>query len=333
MSMKEKVRMADLAKRLGVSTVSVSNALAGRKGVSDELRQKVLALAHETGYTLPRGRRLQTEGVLGIVVAEHFFTENTFYSYLYQCLSLSCSQSGYSPVLSLVTAEEERKQRLPAIWQEKKPDGLIFIGEISRALILRATEKGTPCLLLDFYDTDLRLPCVLSDNLTGGYVLTRHLLQSGRREIGFVGSMTATTSIMDRYLGYCRALLTAGLLPQAHWRLEDRDALGRLIPLSLPDNLPRAFVCSCDEVASRLVQALQEQGLRVPEDVAVAGYDDYRASQLCIPPLTSYHVEPEIMARQAVTVMEQLITGQEPPLFYTVVPGYPVFRRSTDVPS
>lgn len=328
-SMKEKVRMADLAKQLGISTVSVSNALAGRKGVSDDLRRKVLALAHETGYTLPWGRRLQTEGVLGIVMAEHFFTENTFYSHLYRCLSLTCGQYGYAPLLTIITAEDEKKKKLPAAWQEKEPDGLIFMGEINRGLILRAAEKGIPCLLLDFYDADLHLPCIVSDNLNGGFMLTRHLLQSGRRQIGFVGSIHATTSIMDRYLGYCRALLANDLTPTPHWRLEDRDASGRLIPLSLPENLPQAFVCSCDEVACRLVQALQEQGLRVPEDVAVAGYDDYRASQLCIPPLTSYHVEPDIMAQQAVATMVQLQTKGMAPLLHTIVPGYPVFRRST----
>ena len=83
---------------------------------------------------------------------------------------------------------------------------------------------------------------------------------------------------MDRYLGYTKALLRAGLEPRADWRLEDRGADGRFIPLTLPQQMPQAFVCSCDEVAYNLVETLRRAGYRVPQDVAVAGYDDFRSA-------------------------------------------------------
>ena len=75
------------------------------------------------------------------------------------------------------------------------------------------------------------------------------------------------------------------------WRLEDRDDRGLFIPFTLPHEMPEAFVCNCDEVAYNLVETLKRNGYRVPQDVAVTGYDDYRYSTICSPQLTSYRVD------------------------------------------
>ena len=103
-----------------------------------------------------------------------------------------------------------------------------------------------------------------------------------------MGSILATSSIMDRYLGYLRALRTADIVPREEWRLEDRGSDGKLIPLELPEDLPQAFVCSCDVVAYSLVDALEKRGIRVPEDVAVCGYDDFSITPSSRVPLTTY---------------------------------------------
>ena len=154
--------------------------------------------------------------------------------------------------------------------------------------------------MLDFQLPGHACDCVISDNADGGFVLTEHLLELGRRQIGFVGSICATSSIMDRYLGYQKALRLSGITPREDWLLEDRDADGRFIPLALPETLPEAFLCSCDEVAYNLVTALRQIGKRVPEDVAVCGYDDFRFATLCQPPLTTYRVNVEQMASAVV---------------------------------
>ena len=99
-----------------------------------------------------------------------------------------------------------------------------------------------------------------------------------------MGSVLSTSSIMDRYLGYVKALLRAGLPIRDDWRLEDRDDRGLFIPFTLPHEMPEAFVCNCDEVAYNLVETLKRNGYRVPQDVAVTGYDDYRYSTICSPP-------------------------------------------------
>lgn len=102
------------------------------------------------------------------------------------------------------------------------------------------------------------------------------------KSIGFVGSVLSTGSIMDRYLGYTKAMLRAGLPIRDDWRLEDRDDRGIFIPFSLPHEMPEAFVCNCDEVAYNLVETLKREGYRVPQDGAQTAYrtDGHRSRRI-----------------------------------------------------
>lgn len=329
--MAKRVRMADIAERLGISIVSVSKGLSGKEGVSEEMRAKILATAKEMGYEIPQRAEPDTERgeSIGVLVAERAFDECAFYSNLYRCILKRCAALGYYCMLEIVSSQAEAERAMPSILTNRKVDGLIFMGEIDRRYLSTAIQHGLPFLLLDFYDDAIAADSVLSDNSSGGYQMTEHLLASGRRKIGFVGSVTATSSIMDRYLGYCRALLKAGIEPRPDWRLEDRDAGGSFIPFTLPDEMPEAFVCNCDEVAFNLVEYLNRQGYRVPQDVAVTGYDDYRFSTVCRPQLTTYRVDVEGMAVAAVNQMHRKLRHKPLLAPTTIVPGALVERGST----
>ena len=325
------VRMADIAEKLGISVVSVSKALAGKPGVSEEMRAKVVALAKQLGY---EGTRVHSElagtGNIGVLVSDRFFAENAFYTNLYRYLVLKSGNEGFTCMAEIVTPEAEQGGVLPALVAGRKVDGIIFMGNLAPAYLSKVEESGLPYLMLDFQLPGHASDCVISDNTDGGFVLTEHLLQHGRRQIGFVGSICATSSIMDRYLGYQKALRLAGITPREDWLLEDRDGDGRFIPLQLPEMLPEAFLCSCDEVAYNLVTALRQIGKRVPEDVAVCGYDDFRFATLCQPPLTTYRVNVEQMASAVVTWLAQKIRQDDSvePVMWTV-PGRLVVREST----
>lgn len=330
--MDKKVRMADIAQTLGVSVVSVSKALSGKEGVGDEMRQRILNLAQEMGYvplrSKPQEKAASQSGNIGILVADRYFADNTFYSNLYRHVLMCFNSYGYSALLDIVSPEAERNCVIPAMIQNKKVDGLIFMGEISRDYLRAMIKSGLPYLLLDFYDDDLDAHAVISDNTAGGYRLTSHLIQSGRKEVGFVGSIHATSSIMDRFLGYTKALLGAGQPLRMEWVLEDRDADNVYLPLRFPEKMPQAFVCNCDEVAYNLVIRLKREGYRVPEDVAVVGYDDYYYAQLCTPQLTTYRVNVEEMGR---TVAQQLIgriRGEQTDKGNTVIRGKFIKRDS-----
>ena len=251
--MAKAVRMADIAQRLGISTVSVSKGLAGKEGVSAEMRAKIVATAEEMGYQPPARTNAHPGGEsIGILVADRFFNENAFYSNLYRAVLKAATEQDISVLMEIVLPQAEKSCNMPTFLVNRKVDGLIFMGEISRRYLATAVQTGVPFMLLDFYDDAIAADCVLSDNTSGSYTMTEHLISTGRRNIGFVGSVLSTSSIMDRYLGYVNAMLRAGLPIRDDWRLEDRDDQGKFMPFSLPHEMPDAFVCNCDAVAYNL---------------------------------------------------------------------------------
>lgn len=331
--MDKKVRMADIAERLGISVVSVSKALSGKEGVSDETRAKILELAKQMDYTPLRSQEKPasriSSGNIGILMADLFFADNTFYSNMYRQLVKCCSENGYSSMLELVTAEAEESRTVPAMVQGNKVDGLIFMGEFNSDYIRAMAKQGLPYILLDSYHDDLNSDSITSDNVTGGYRLTRHLIQSGKTKIGFIGSILSTSSIMDRFLGYSKALLQAGIPVRMEWVLEDR--IGKTTPITptLPKEMPEAFLCCCDDTAYTVVELLKQSGYQIPEDVAVAGYDDYYIAQFCAPPLTTYRVNVQDMGRHAVVQLIRKIKNQPVTHGNMVVFGDVVLREST----
>ena len=198
--MAKAVRMADIAKRLGISTVSVSKGLAGKDGVSEAMRAEILAAAKEMGYQVPVRAQTQTGGeTIGILVADRFFNENAFYSNLYRAVLKCAAEQDISVLMEIVLPQAEKSCNMPNFLVNHKVDGLIFMGEISRRYLATAVQTGVPFMLLDFYDDAIAADCVLSDNTSGSYTLTEHLISTGRRNIGFVGSVQSTSSIMDRW--------------------------------------------------------------------------------------------------------------------------------------
>lgn len=331
--MDKKVRMADIAQQLGVSVVSVSKALSGKDGVSEETRAKILDLARRLDY-VPLRSKEKTEsransGIIGILMDDLFFADNTFYSNMYRQLVKCCNENGYSAMLELVTSEAEKSCAVPAMVLGKKVDGLIFMGQFAIDYIRSVASSGLPHILLDFYHEDLETDSITSDNVTGGYLLTQHLLQSGRTRIGFAGSILATSSIMDRFLGYSKALLQAGIPVRMDWVIEDRISKTTPVPPTLPEDMPEAFLCSCDDTAFTVVDLLKRKGYRIPEDVAVVGYDNYHIAQFCSPQLTTYKVNVEAMGRHAVEQLIRKIGGNAFSRSNTVVCGEIVIREST----
>lgn len=324
------IRMADIAKKLNISVVSVSKALAGKSGVSEEMRTKIITLARQMGYEGTRAHsELDSTGNIGVLVSDHFFTDNSFYASLYRSLVLSSTNENLTCMVEIISQEAERAKSLPALVTGRKIDGIAFMGNLKWDYLQAVIACGLPCILLDFYIPGQNLDCVLSDNLNGGFLLTKHLLAQGLRKIGFVGNILSSSSIMERYLGYHQALRTDGLVPREDWILKDRDKNNMPIPLKLPEELPQAFLCNCDETAYHLVETLAHEGRRVPQDIAVCGYDDSRFATLCQPPLTTYQVNAEKMAETAISRLAKKIRQEETETMTCTISGNLIIRESS----
>lgn len=318
--MKNGVKMIDIAHKLGVSVVTVSNALAGRDGVSDKMRTLIYATADEMGYVPSHNnhnnisKKLNTRGKsVGILTSERFVgAKGTFYWELTAGISNRLSSANILTIYECITRENERKTVLPNTVTERRLDGIIVIGQLSHSYIAELAKTDIPLLFVDFYDNRFNVDSINSDSFNGGYILTDYLVERGHKNIGFVGNLNVTSSINDRFLGYIKCLMENNLIYNREWLLDDRDDTGTLFErINFPEKMPTAFVCNSDETAFRVISALRTKDVRVPEDISVVGYDNYTVSNICIPAITTVEVDINRMAETAVEIIAKKLTDDD----------------------
>lgn len=308
--MAKAVRLSDIGEHLGVSAVTVSKALSGQKGVSDELRQRIIELADELGYVRTKGNTGEKKTyTIGIVVAERYLKEGqSFYWLLYQEVLQRATARNCFVILEVITHDAEENEELPRMAAEKKIDGIMIMGTFKLAYMnYLVNHIRLPLLNLDTIGMADSCDCVVSNNMMGGYRMTNYLFEMGHRRIGFVGTRLSTDSIDNRYLGYLKSLMAHGVREKEEWIIEDRDReFGRVDAVKkfrLPEEMPTAFFCNCDVSAEILIRKLNAVGYAVPEEISVVGFDNYVLGQSGKPRITTYEIHIADMAERAVHIL------------------------------
>ncbi|MDQ0229611.1 LacI family DNA-binding transcriptional regulator [Metabacillus malikii] len=331
--MKNNVTMRDIADKLSVSSVTVSKALNDKDGVSDELKVKIKTLAEEMGYRYNALAKSIKEGLsynIGVIIPERFagMDHQSFYLNVYQSITRVLEEYDYYGILHILSKEDEKNLQLPRIYHEKKVDGFIILGQISKEYIEKVQSISIPKIFLDFYDENSDIDSIVTDNFNGAYEITNFLIQNGHKEIGYVGNLYSTSSIQDRYLGFYKSLLEHNLELNQNYILNDRDDNGTYIDIDIPKKMPTAFVCNCDQVAHNLVQKLTKLGLNVPEDCSVVSFDNDIYATITSPPLTTVEIDIEEMANYAVNFMLEKLKDHQKSFGRILVKGKIVYRHS-----
>ena len=324
------VTMRDIGKRIGVSAVTVSKALAGKSGVSEEMRQKIIRLAAELGYVNPNAQQPKpAKGLdVGIIIPAPFFSNDSFYAMLYKNLVQELTEAGHFGLLELVSREMQQNLVLPNLLRSQRVNALILLGQPDHAYVEFLARQPLPVICMDFFDTGVKLDMVVSDSAGGTAALTQHLISRGHKDIAFYGSIRATSSITERYLGYLAAMLANDLPQRAEYLIPDRDAMGALQPFTMPVHRPTAIVCNSDWSARWLIDQLNRQGVRVPEDVSIVGYDDFNYVPATSPALTTYRVDKDAMCRTVIRLVEERCANDSRPVARIVVGGECIWRDS-----
>ncbi|MBQ8821082.1 MAG: LacI family DNA-binding transcriptional regulator [Lachnospiraceae bacterium] len=334
------VKMADIAEKLNVSTVTVSKALTGQKGVSDEMRMRIKELAREMGYKYTgqmRDKQEEKSYNIGIVISNRYLdNSDSFYWKMYQEVASLAMAQGVFTLLELLNEEDELEGNIPKLIEEDKVDGVIVIGKPGHDYV-KVLEKNVkiPMVFLDFYDTELKTDSVISNSYIGAYMLTDYLIRAGHKRIAYVGTLMVTDSVTDRYMGYAKALMERGLPLEQDLLIKDRDLESGLRdteqPITLPDEMPSAFVCNCDFIASLVIKQIRQRGLRVPEDVSVVGFDNYLYPGLCDIGITTYEVDIREMARQSLSILTKIIKGETHGTGLNIVEGRLIEKDSVAI--
>ncbi len=319
-----KVTMKDIAKRLGISINAVSIALNDKVGVSEEMRIEILRTADEMGYINQKRKYLSVFSKTNICVLMQSYYADTghFYSIVLRSIVEQAKVFGFFSILNYF---DDQKLQLPECIVERKVSGMIIVGKISDDNLMLLKKTGIPVVLVDFTSLYTPCDCVLTHNRQGGYMMTNHVISKGYKKIGFFGDLSYSLSFEDRYMGYRQALMNSGIVNnEGLIEYIDRYSFTKGIENYVLNNdiqgivnilkskeLPEVLVCANDSNAFIVILALNQLGMKIPEDIGVVGFDDTPLCTKSIPKITSIQVQKELMGQVAVSKLVDLIHRKE----------------------
>ena len=323
--MGKKVTLQMIAQRAGVSVVTVSNVLSGKKGASDQVRNLIFSLAEETGYqkSALKDREKERTYRFGVLIAERYVKEYpSFYMHIYKEIAKEAAKRNSLTILEVIDEEREGMENQAYKFADAEIDGLLIIGEMSPLFVDMVRKSAqVPVVGVDFYNVDMDMDFIITDSFRGMQKATERLIQFGHRDITFVGTPKATNSIMDRYMGYCKALLQNHIDNASLICDRSMGEKGSVIEFDLPLKLPTAFVCNCERTTGILIEKLRERGLRIPEDVSIVAFDRFLDEYPEEMEVTTYEIDENALARISVTTLLKRISGKGKPAGITIVNG------------
>jgi LacI family transcriptional regulator len=305
----------DVAQRANVSTATVSHVINGTRYVSPELTKRVQSVMEELSYrpdAVARSLRRRETLTIGLLIPS---VEIPFFASVAYSVERAAADNGYNIILcnSEWRPAEERIHLKDLI--ARRVDGLICISAgMNAEQIAPVIEADTPVVTFERPMLDTGLDAVGIDNLKGGYIATKHLLELGHRRIAAITGLTISTLSSERLQGYRSALIEAGLAVDSSLVFygDYLPQTGRLAMehfLSLPEK-PTAVFAFNDMMALGVLRTLNDHALQVPEDMAVVGFDGIHSSQYMSPALTTVRQPISEMGRLAVELLLDRIRGK-----------------------
>jgi len=324
MSQKSRPTSFDIAYRAGVSQATVSRALRDSPLVSEETRKRIREIAREMNYKVDKNAsnlRRQSSVTLALLLFEDPTPNDTlinpFFLTMLGSITRACARQGYDLLVSFQQFSEDWH----ADYQDAhKADGLILLGYgdwfLTRDKLDRLVQQGTH--FVRWGPVFERQPgmSIGSDNRDGGRQVGAHLAALGRKRVAYLGANQPTApEFRDRYLGLCDALQAAKLSTEAALQIDVIDSTELAGYAAAQALFARgvafdAMFCASDLIAIGAMRALMEHGLRVPEDVAVVGFDDQPVAAFTNPPLTSVLQDTKLAGEKLVDTLIREIRGE-----------------------
>ena len=285
------ITLRDVAAKAGVSLNTASRALTGKPDVNAETKARVLALAKRLGYSPNHLARSLLKGrthTIGLVVTD---CTDPFYASLIRAVEGVLSRVGYSLLLATSNEDTRKENGALSMLRERRVDGLLLTPVDVEADHLSSFLDGAlPIVLVGRRPNGYKGPFVGTDNVTGGAMMTRHLISLGHRDIAHFTRSDKASSARERLLGYRTALKQAGLpvRPNLVYSLPPSTAGGRKGAAAILNTVPRpsAVFTYNDSQAVGLMLELQ-QSIAVPDDLSIGGFDDIELGTLVRPLLTT----------------------------------------------
>ena len=284
----------DVAARAGVSQATVSLVLNGSAGarLSDATKKRVRAAAEELSYKLVRRAQKKSpasEKLIGFIADE--VATDPWTPMIFEGARQKALEYGVTMSMAVVRGKGELAQQLIDQMSQPPRLGLIYATMLTRLVDPPPIFFETSSVLVNCYDSKRRLPSIVPGELLGGRTATEHLIRHGRKRVALINGQEGIDASRDRLRGYRQSLASAdipydpALVFSGNW--EPSSGYEGTMQFMALDNPPDAIFCANDMMAVGCYDALKELGLKIPEDVAVVGFDDREIAQFMRPPLTT----------------------------------------------
>ncbi|WP_281974590.1 LacI family DNA-binding transcriptional regulator [Halobacillus litoralis] len=334
--MGKRVTMQDIANQLNISKNSVSQALAGKPGVSEDTRQLVLKQAKESGYhyTPANGganHETKLTGNIALIASEFAFSMKSFFGEIYLSVEEEVTKRNKNLLIQSINNQSRDQLILPPFIEKRQVDGVLILSHISNEYINKILETGLPTVLIDHHHPEIAADSVLTNNRFGAYKATKHLLELGHREIAFVGNIDFSPSYQERWEGYHLAHKEYGIKPMEDVQLTDALEEGPVINhfINQLKKPPTAWFCVNDGLGYLVTSGLQAQGYKVPDDASVCSFDNGQLSQLSTPSITTMDIDFKAFGQNAAEKLFWRMENLDAPHQEVLLPTTLIEREST----
>lgn len=298
----------ELAAKLGMSAAAVSLALNNKPGVSEITREEVLRAAKEYGFDFKKiKRKISTRGKIAFVIYKKHgavVSDTQFFSELTEGITRNCTERGYTLDIRYIINGDHVQQELKAL-QESGADGVILLGTEMRQPDLKPFETfALPTVVLDTYSDNVDMNFVLINNIQGAYLATNYLIHQRKAKPGYLHSAYGIANFDERQDGFYKAVRENGysssgcvvhhLAPSIEGAYQDMRAI-----LQRGEPLASCYFADNDLIAAGAIKAFKEADYKIPEDIAIIGFDNTSLCELLDPPLTTINVPKQAMGKLA----------------------------------
>ncbi len=329
------VTIKDIAGKAGVTPVTVSRALNDKPDISSATKENILKIADDLGYVpnyLAKSLVTRETKTVGILIPN---TVDPFYAEVVQGINDLARERGYSIILCNTHNDADEELKFIRHLREKRADGmLIYPVQEDNRYIEELKKNPIPFVFLNRHSDELQSDYVINDNIVGAFSAVNHLIEKGHKNIIYICSKPSASSAQERIEG-CKKAIEKNNLPSDSIRIilckESIESCYNLVKKIIrKDKDRKALFVWDDKMAVGAIKAILEEGLKIPEDIALVGYDDIEISEYLYPPLTTVRQPTYQIGKKAAQILlEKLESKDKVKTKHIVLKPKLIFRKTT----